>query len=121
MFWAAAGRVRQAPLDLVKLKASIYYIKTVQALRGGVLVSAAAAGAMILFALGVLFLEVTVVFLIPWSPGARMAAGLTVAVADLSAAAVLLYALLSSENWMKISGASRLVRSAFKREEPEEE
>ena len=74
-----ASHWRQTSIDLAKIEASIYYIKGIRAARVVILGIVALIAAIVIFLTGWILLNVLVIFLIPWSPNARLAVAVLLA------------------------------------------
>lgn len=97
-------------LKMLKLRAAIYYLEGVKGARRILILICLLVFVITLIGAGLVLVPLALLFFMPWEPATKAIVGIIIGAIYLLVPAVALMSLLSEKRWMRITGASDILR-----------
>ena len=97
-------------LKMVKLRAAIYYLEGVKGARRILILICLLVFVITLIGAGLVLVPLALLFFMPWEPATKAVVGIIIGAIYLLVPAVALMSLLSEKRWMRVTGASDILR-----------
>ena len=110
ILFALAGRYVQTAIDVVKVEVAIAIIKAIGGARKLFMLLSVWIFLLTLVAVGLAMIPVALCVFMPWEPTTKAIAGISLGAIYLLAPVIVLNILLSEKRWMRMTGATALLR-----------
>jgi hypothetical protein len=97
-------------LKMIKLRAAIYYLEGVKGARRILILICLLVFVITLIGAGLVMVPLALLFFMPWEPATKAIVGIIIGAIYLLVPAVALISLLSEKRWMRVTGASDILR-----------
>jgi hypothetical protein len=97
-------------IKMLKVRAAIYYLEGVKGARRILILICLLVFVITLIGAGLVLVPLALLFFMPWEPATKAIVGIIIGAIYLLAPAIALISLLSEKRWMRITGASDILR-----------
>lgn len=97
-------------LKMLKLRAAIYYLEGVKGTRRILILICLLVFVITLIGAGLVMVPIALLLFMPWEPTTKAVVGITIGVIYLFVPTVALISLLSEKRWMRLTGATNILR-----------
>jgi hypothetical protein len=97
-------------IKMLKVRAAIYYLEGVKGARRILILICLLVFVITLIGAGLVMIPLALLFFMPWEPATKAIVGIIIGAIYLLAPAIALISLLSEKRWMRITGASDILR-----------
>lgn len=97
-------------IKMIKLRAAIYYLEGVKGARRILILICLLVFVITLIGAGLVMIPLALLFFMPWEPATKAIVGIIIGAIYLLVPAVALISLLSEKRWMRVTGASDILR-----------
>jgi hypothetical protein len=97
-------------LKMLKLRAAIYYLEGVKGARRILILVCLLVFVITLIGAGLVIVPLALLLFMPWDPATKAVVGIVVGAIYLLVPAVALISLLSEKRWMRLTGATEVLR-----------
>jgi hypothetical protein len=101
-------------LTMIKLRVAIYYLEGVKSARNILIIVCLIVFAITIIGAGLVMIPMALLLFMPWSPTAKAVVGIVIGAVYLLAPIIALISLLSEKRWMRLTGATDILRKLVK-------